>query len=347
MTPTALWLDTNLAGFDHFFLSLQHALGEKLGTVLTPVMKVITILGEKGWIFFLLALIFMLMADKRDLGVCIFGAVCCGALITNIILKDHIARIRPFENSLEYELWWQLIGSPAEDGFSFPSGHVTACAAGMTAILCMRGKKWIVPSVLVVLLMAISRNYLMAHYPSDVLAAAIIGVFSGVVAWLITQLIFRLLNRFRAKAPVCGFLLDFDIRDLLPFGRRGEASAAKPAPARRRAAEEESVKTAPPAKHRRRVEVPLNNDADMRFDLPGRRSEPSAELPADMPKPRRTERSDVEDWGITAPPRTPAAAEKTEAAKPAASRSAGKHGAAEPAAAKKPARRSGGYQGKH
>lgn len=62
------------------------------GAVLTPLMKVITFLGEKGIIFFLLALIFMCFSSERDTGVCVFGAVCCGALITNIILKDSIAR---------------------------------------------------------------------------------------------------------------------------------------------------------------------------------------------------------------------------------------------------------------
>lgn len=216
-SAAALWLNDSLGGFDHLFLSIQHFFGKYLGFLLTPLMKFVTFMGEKGWVFFLLALIFMLMADRRDLGVCIFGAVCCGALITNIILKDSVARLRPFEALEEYTAWWNAIGSPAEDGFSFPSGHVTACAAGMTAITLMRGKKWLAPSAIIVLIMAISRNYLMAHYPSDVLAAAVIGVFSGVVAWFITQFIFRFLNRRRKTLPICGLILDFDIRDVLPF----------------------------------------------------------------------------------------------------------------------------------
>ena len=75
-SATAMWLDTHLAGFDHLFLSIQHFFAEHAGGVLTPLMRVITFLGEKGWPFFLLALIFMLTASRRDLGVCIFGAVC-------------------------------------------------------------------------------------------------------------------------------------------------------------------------------------------------------------------------------------------------------------------------------
>ena len=216
MSTTAIWLNEALYGFDHGLLSLYHGLAESLGGLLTPLMRLITLVGEKGLVFFLMAFIFMLCASKRDLGVCIFGAVCCGALITNIILKDAIARPRPFEGLDEYYQWWVFVGSPAEDGFSFPSGHVTACAAGMTAIWTMKGKKWLAPSAIIVFLMALSRNYLMAHYPSDVLAAAIVGCFSGIVAWFITQLIFRFLNE-RSDIPLFQFALDFDIRDILPF----------------------------------------------------------------------------------------------------------------------------------
>ena len=215
-SATAMWLDSAFYGFDHGLLSLYHTLAEGLGGLLTPLMRLITLVGEKGLVFFLLAFIFMLCASRRDLGVCIFGAVCCGALITNIILKDAIGRARPFEAMDEYYQWWVFVGSPAEDGFSFPSGHVTACAAGMTAIWTMKGKKWVLPSAVIVFFMALSRNYLMAHYPSDVLAAAIVGTFSGIVAWFITQLIFRFL-RARSDIPLFEFALEFDIRDVLPF----------------------------------------------------------------------------------------------------------------------------------
>ena len=216
MSSTAVWLNEVFYGFDHGLLSLYHGMASGLGGLLTPLMRIITLVGEKGLIFFLMAFVFMLCASKRDLGVCIFGAVCCGALITNIILKDTIARPRPFEGLDEYYQWWVFVGSPAEDGFSFPSGHVTACAAGMTAIWTMKGKKWVLPSAVIVFLMALSRNYLMAHYPSDVLAASIVGLFSGIVAWFITQLIFRFL-RTHSDVALFEFALDFDIRDVLPF----------------------------------------------------------------------------------------------------------------------------------
>ena len=67
--------------------------------------------------------------------------------------------------------------------------------------------------------MALSRNYLVAHYPSDVLFAALIGVASGFIAWLITRLIFRLLEDC-GDTRFARFCLDFDASQLRPLLQR-------------------------------------------------------------------------------------------------------------------------------
>ena len=207
LTAEALWLNSFFSGYDMAILSFAHRMAELAGSVLTPLNRIITLLGEKGILFFLLAVVLMLFPRYRRTGVCIFGAVCCGALITNIILKDQISRPRPFETVDRLRQWWQFVGAPAEDGFSFPSGHVTAAAAGVTGLCLMRGKRWFIPGAIWVLLMMFSRNYLMAHYPSDVLFALLIGVFSGFVAALITQLIFRFLENHAGEGKFYDFLL--------------------------------------------------------------------------------------------------------------------------------------------
>lgn len=260
LSSAALFLNSFFSGYDTLILKIMHFFADKLGVVLTPLMKLITLVGEKGIIFFLLALVCMCFPRTRKFGVCVFGAVCCGALITNIILKDMVARPRPFETVEQFKQWWIAVGSPAEDDFSFPSGHVTAAAAGMTAISLMKGKKWIVPSVIWVVLMAISRNYLMAHYPSDVLVGAIIGVASGFIAWGITKLIFNFLEAKRG-VPLFDLALDFDIGEILPLDgvieklggianklpQKGEKSE-KPARTERAPRAERSSRSAEPAR---------------------------------------------------------------------------------------------------
>ena len=215
LTSAALWLNEFFAGYDGAILKLMHWIENILGFIVTPLMKLITLLGEKGIIMFLLAFAMMCFARSRKTGLCLFGAVCCGALITNIILKDSIARPRPFETVELYKQWWVAVGSPAEDGFSFPSGHVTAAASGMTALTLMRGRKLLVPSVVIVFLMAVSRNYLMAHYPSDVLVATVVGLFSGFAAWFIANLIYRFLEA-HDDIALFSFVLDFDLPLSIP-----------------------------------------------------------------------------------------------------------------------------------
>ena len=221
LTAAALSLNSIFASYDQAILSLMHRLAVSMGGLLTPLCKLVTLLGEKGILFFLAALVLMLFPRTRKAGVCMFGAVACGALITNIILKDMIARPRPFETVALYREFWNYIGAPAEDGFSFPSGHVTAAAAGMVSLCLSRGRKWVLPTVIWVLLMAFSRNYLMAHYPSDVLCAAVIGTASAFIAWAITKGIFRLLEQYE-DVPFCTFVLDFDIRHLRDLGYKGK-----------------------------------------------------------------------------------------------------------------------------
>ena len=209
LTAGASFLNMFFASYDEAILSFLHSL--RCGP-LTFLFKALTFIGEKGVVFFAIALVLMMFSNTRKTGICLFGAVACGALITNVILKDMIARPRPF-NFEPYLQWWKDVGSPAEDGFSFPSGHVTAAAAGMTAIYLRKRRGWLVPAVVVVVLMCVARNYLMAHYPSDVLAAAIIGIVSAVIAWAITNVIYGFLKK-NQKKPWSQFIRKWDIRSL-------------------------------------------------------------------------------------------------------------------------------------
>lgn len=206
----AEWLNTTFATFDQSILEFMHTLAEAAGGFFTPLMKFITLIGEKGLWMFVLAAVLMCFSKTRKVGVCLFGAVCCGALITNVVLKDWVARMRPFENSELFAEWWQAVGAPAEDGFSFPSGHVTAAMSGITALVLAWRNKWMPLGYLYVIVMGFSRNYLMAHYPSDVLAAVVIGAVSGIVAWFITKGIYYLLEKYREN-KFCHFVLNWSL----------------------------------------------------------------------------------------------------------------------------------------
>ena len=193
LTAIAQWLNTAFAGYDYTILQALHNLAEAAGGVFTPLCYIITLLGEKGLLFLALGIALMLFPKTRKMGVCIFGAVCCGALITNFWLKDFVARPRPLTVE-PFRTWWQAAGAYAESEYSFPSGHVTAAMGGVTALV-LTGKKparyW---AFLFVPVMGFARNYLMAHYPSDVLGAMIAGLVAATIAYAITLLIYRIVS---------------------------------------------------------------------------------------------------------------------------------------------------------
>ena len=196
----AAWLNAVFSGFDYGILRALHELAARTEGSLTPIFESLSLVAEQGIGMFLLGIILLCFKKTRKAGFCIFAAVCCGALITNIVLKDLIARPRPFMDKgiPDYGQWWAFVGSPAESGFSFPSGHATATMAAMTAFFLSFNKRRSWPVFGVVLLMGLSRCYLMVHYPSDFLA----GMLAGAAASLVS---FYLTNAFYEKAAAIAY----------------------------------------------------------------------------------------------------------------------------------------------
>jgi len=191
LTPFAQWLNHTFATYDYTILSALHHLATVTGGAATPFFVFVSLLAEKGIGMLLLGIILFLFKKTRKIGFCILGAVVCGGIITNVLLKDFIARPRPFVdiNGI-YHTWWQFVGAHKDTEFSFPSGHTTATMAAMTAIFLNTNKKKSWTCFLFVVLMGISRNYLMMHYPSDILGGIIAGGIGACIAFFIVKAIY-------------------------------------------------------------------------------------------------------------------------------------------------------------
>jgi len=99
------------------------------------------------------------------------GASVVGSFAFSIGMKYIFNRTRP------YEAWPELISPRStEVDPSFPSGH-TASAFALVTSLCIKYPKWyvIAPSAVYGISVGISRMHEGVHYPTDVMAGALIG----------------------------------------------------------------------------------------------------------------------------------------------------------------------------
>lgn len=151
-------------------------------------------LGNSGMIFILIALVLLLIPKTRHVGATMALALIFCLLSGNLLLKPLVARVRPYEANG----FTGLLVPPLSD-FSFPSGH-TFAAVAVAVTLLFHYKKAGVAALLAALLMAFSRLYLYVHYPSDVLAGALLGLAAALAANYLVDRLTAALEKRRARS---------------------------------------------------------------------------------------------------------------------------------------------------
>lgn len=148
---------------------------------LTPVWIAITKLGDAGAVWIVLTVILLINRKTRKIGCMSALALLFALLVDNIILKNLVARIRPYEVVDGLNL---LIEKQAD--FSFPSGHAGSSFASAVVCFTELPKKYGVPLLILAILISCSRLYVGVHYLSDVLAGAVIGTVLALLArWIV------------------------------------------------------------------------------------------------------------------------------------------------------------------
>ncbi len=150
----------------------------------TPIVTFITHLGNKGYLWIALGVLFLFFKKTRRAGVISLVSLALTFLVVNLFLKDFVARTRPYE---ELEAVRLLI--EAQHDYSFPSGHAANSIAPALAVFLNLPKKLGVPILLLALLIALSRLYVGVHYPLDVFSGILIG---GLIAFLVTTIANRI-----------------------------------------------------------------------------------------------------------------------------------------------------------
>ncbi|MCL1914065.1 MAG: phosphatase PAP2 family protein [Eubacteriaceae bacterium] len=141
--------------------------------VLDKFMIALTSIGEHGMVWIVIALLLIFRKDTRKYGFSLVLSLVAVQLVGNSLLKPLVKRLRPY---LAMGLATPLESPPVD--FSFPSGHSSSAFAG--AFLFSRAyRKLSIPIYIFGSLLAFTRIYLLLHYPSDILAGALLGTVVG------------------------------------------------------------------------------------------------------------------------------------------------------------------------
>lgn len=196
-TFIAEWLNQTFAQYDYTILKALHQMAVNFQGILTPFFLLVSSFGTHGMGEILLGVVLLMFKKTRKMGICVLLALVMGLLITNVAVKNLAARPRPFAdvNGIYYT-WWQFTGGVWEGEYSFPSGHTTAMMAAVTAVVLNSKNKYRWLLFTLVLLMGMSRNYLMVHYPSDILGGILAGALGAFLAYFIVDKIYSGISKY-------------------------------------------------------------------------------------------------------------------------------------------------------
>jgi len=152
--------------------------------LLDPFMKLYTQLGNTGMLFIMLGVLMLLFKQTRKAGFSALCAMLIGLIVVNFTIKPLVSRPRPW---LVIKNFVNLV--PEHDPNSFPSGHTNAAFAFALAVCMSAPRRWMkAAAVCAAVVMGLSRLYVGVHFPSDVLAGAVIGSLCGLLgAWVVKK----------------------------------------------------------------------------------------------------------------------------------------------------------------
>ncbi len=171
----------NMPWDGQFLIWLQENVRSEL---LTPIMKLITHLGDKGLFWIIIAIVMLFFKKTRPLGIMAGIALVFSVLINNVLIKPNVGRIRPYEVVDGLRLLIEKQDDP-----SFPSGHSGASFAAAVVFLVKGPKKIGIPAIIMAALIAFSRLYVGVHYPTDVICGIITGTFCAIISFMIWSIV--------------------------------------------------------------------------------------------------------------------------------------------------------------
>jgi undecaprenyl-diphosphatase len=172
---------------------------------LNTILRYITALGDGGFIWFVVGIIFLFIKKYRPMGITLLGGLILIAGFNVFVFKPLVHRLRPIdvvggENLRAFaELMFspiitigslKLFGMP--HGYSFLSGHTLSSTICATVIFSFN-KKMGIGAIVLAAFISLTRLYFGVHYPTDVIVGAFVGVAAGIFCVYVYKKINRLI----------------------------------------------------------------------------------------------------------------------------------------------------------
>lgn len=211
LTAAANWLNTVFASFDYGILQMYHDLAVSTGQKLNGFFDTYSLFGKHGLGAIFTLIILLLFAKTRKTGAWSLLTMTSSYIIGVLLMKSLIMRPRPFDEATGMFVdWWKFAGSSFEDGFSFPSGHTIAMTSLCLPFFFEGNKKrsWIV--LLLIAVMMAARNYLMVHYPTDVIVGFLVSCIFAAIMKPVRDRVYETLEA-NKEDKVCNTLLNWSL----------------------------------------------------------------------------------------------------------------------------------------
>jgi len=161
---TAVWVATHrIAGLDGIFVWLGNI--DRIGAIWVALAAILCAVTRRGW--------------RESVGLVIVTALTTFAADSLAFgVKDLTSRTRPFVAHPEIHPLYVVHSS------SLPAGHAATAFAGATFLTYVWRRGW--PGFFALAIaICYSRVYVGVHYPTDVLAGAVLGLAVGAAAVLV------------------------------------------------------------------------------------------------------------------------------------------------------------------
>lgn len=162
-------------------LTILHFIQSLRSESFDSAMLFVSSLGNYGAIWIALAAAFLIAPGLKRSGLAVSAALLIDFVIVNLILKPWVGRERPCDLTVPEDMLLACLTD-----HSFPSGHTAAAFAAAVALFACHRKAGTI-ALFLAFLMGFSRLYLFVHYPTDVLAGALLGVLFGLIGYRLSN----------------------------------------------------------------------------------------------------------------------------------------------------------------